>query len=98
MDIVGHEAVPPNLDLVGTARLRHQRQVTLVIFIAKERLLSAVFPLRDVVRQAGRNTTCQPSHTRKLPDRRAAVDDSVWCFRNSVPGTPAYGSVGALGA
>ena len=48
MDVIGHQAVRPDLDLVSAAPLCHQFQVALVIFITKERLLSAVSPLSDV--------------------------------------------------
>jgi len=52
MDVIGHQAVRTDLDLVGGAPLRHELQVRLVIFIAKERLLPAVSPLGDVVKRA----------------------------------------------
>ena len=50
VDMVGHQAVRPDLDVMGAAPLRHQFEVGLVILLAKERWLAAVSPLRDVVR------------------------------------------------
>jgi hypothetical protein len=42
MDMVGHQAVCPDLDLVRAAPLRHEFEVTLTIFITKKRLPPAV--------------------------------------------------------
>ena len=44
---------------MGAAPWRHQFQVGLVIVFAKERLLTAVSPLNDVVRQARYYNPCQ---------------------------------------
>jgi len=66
MNVIGHQAVRPDLDLVGGAPLRHELQVGLVIFIAKERLLPAVSPLGNVVRQARCDDSCQSGRDRRL--------------------------------
>ena len=49
MNVIGHQTICPDLDLVGAARLGHQLEVTLVIFVTKESPLSTVSPLNDVV-------------------------------------------------
>jgi hypothetical protein len=51
--VIGHETVSPDLNLLGLAELGHQLQVGCVILVAKERLLPAVTPLRDMMRQTG---------------------------------------------
>jgi hypothetical protein len=49
MNVIGHQTICPDLDLVGAAPLGHQLEVTLVIFVTKESPLSTVSPLDDVV-------------------------------------------------
>jgi hypothetical protein len=68
-------------------RLRHQHQVTLVILIAKEGLMSAVSPLSDVVRQAGRNHTCQSNHTESYP---------TGARPSTIQGVPGTGEIGQV--
>jgi len=85
MEVNGHQAVHPDLDCVGGASLRHELQVGPVIFIAKERLLPAVSPLGDVVRQARCDDSCQSGHDRRLSSSPPGVNNCVWCPRN--PGT-----------
>jgi hypothetical protein len=58
MDVVRHQAVRPDLNLMGAAPLPHQFQVALVILVAKKRLLPTVSPLGDVVRQARYYNSC----------------------------------------
>jgi hypothetical protein len=58
MNMIGHQAISPDLDLVSAAPMCHQFQVALVIFITKERLLAAISPLRDVMRQTRCDHTC----------------------------------------
>src|SRR5262245_26963916 len=82
--MVRHQAVCPNLDLVGATPLRHELQVTLVILITKKRLLAAVSPLRDVVRQAWGDNSCESRHERRLSTSRSAVNNCVWCPPNQV--------------
>jgi hypothetical protein len=48
MDMIGHQAARPDLDLVSAAPSSHQFQVALVIFVTKENLLPAVSALSDV--------------------------------------------------
>ena len=58
VDMIGHQAVRPDLDLVSAAPLPHQFQVALVIVVTKERLLPAVSPLGDVMGQARDDDAC----------------------------------------
>ena len=88
MDMIGHQAVRPDLDLVGAAPLPHELQVDPVIFIAKERLLPAVSPLGDVVRQARCDHSCQSGHDRRLSSSRPGVNNCVRCPRNPIGQIP----------
>ena len=58
MDVVGHQAVCPDFNLMDGAPLPHQFQIVLVILIAKKRLLPTVSPLGDVVRKARYYNSC----------------------------------------
>jgi hypothetical protein len=49
MDMIGQQAVRPDLDIVSLAPMSHQFPVALVIFVTKKRLLSTVSPLSDVM-------------------------------------------------
>jgi hypothetical protein len=51
MDVIGHQAIAPNLDTFVAARLGHQFQIGGVVAIVEERLLSAIATLGNVVRQ-----------------------------------------------
>jgi hypothetical protein len=51
MDMIRHEAIRQDLDLVYAAPFSHQFQVVLIIVIAKERWLSTDSPLSDVMRK-----------------------------------------------
>ena len=66
VDVIGHEAIGPDLDLVSTAPLPHQLQVAAVVLVTEERLLSTVSPLRDVVRETRGDDTCQSGHDARL--------------------------------
>ncbi len=65
MNIIRDQAIRPDRDLVGAAPWCHQFQVALVIFMKKERLLSAVSPLGDVMGQTRCDNTCQSGHDRR---------------------------------
>ena len=58
MDVIGHQAVCPDFNLMDGAPLPHQFQIVLVILIAKKRLLPTVSPLGDVVRKARYYNSC----------------------------------------
>ena len=81
--MVGHQTVRPDLDLVGAAPVRHEFDVTLVIFVRKKGLLPAVAALGDMMGQARCDDTCQSSHNRRVAITRPAVNNCVWCPRNS---------------
>ena len=66
MDMVGHQAVRPDLNLLGTAPLRHQFAGSLVVLVAKERLLPTVPALGDVMRKTRYDNTCQSGHEERL--------------------------------
>src|SRR5262249_32280151 len=78
----GKQLGTSDLDLVGTTPFRQQLHVTLVIFVAKERRLPAVPPLRDMVRQPRCDNSCKPGHGRNLPSPPPRVRNCVWCPRN----------------
>jgi hypothetical protein len=75
LDMIGHEAVRPDLDLVSAAPLSHQFQVTLVIFATIERLLSAVSPLSDVMGQTRSDNRCQSSRDQSRSSPRLPVNN-----------------------
>ena len=52
VDMIGHQAVGPEVDLLGPAELSHQIHVALVILVAEARLLPTASPLRNVMRQS----------------------------------------------
>jgi hypothetical protein len=88
VDMGGHQAVGPDLDLVDTAPLRHELEVRSVILIAKKSLLAAVSPLRDVVRQARCDNSCQLGHERRLSTSGPGGNNFVWCPPNASDGAP----------
>ena len=68
MGIIRHQAVTPNLHPLFAAPAGHQFQVGRIVSVVEERLLSAVPPLRYVVRHTRNDQSCQPCHPRNLPD------------------------------
>ncbi len=66
VDVIGHEVVGPDCDVLGEAELGHELQVALIIFVTEERLLPAVSPLRQMVKQSRSNHTSKPSHLDSL--------------------------------
>jgi len=58
MDMIGHEAVRQDLDLEDAAPFSHEFKVALVICVTKERLLSPVSALSDVMGKARCDNTC----------------------------------------
>ncbi len=52
VNMVGHQAICPDRDLLCAAESRDELEVVLVIFLTEERLLSAVSPLGDMVGDA----------------------------------------------
>ena len=74
MNVIGHQAVRPNVDAALAAPLGHQIQVGRIIVVAKERLLPAVAPLRYVMRQAGHDQSRKPRHARILANLTQSVN------------------------
>ena len=66
VNMIGHQAICPDRDLLCAAESRDELEVVLVIFLTEERLLSAVSPLGDMVGHARSYHTCQSSHGGKL--------------------------------
>ena len=66
VNMIGHQAICSDRDLLCAAELRHELEVVLVIFLTEERLLSAVSPLGDMVGHARSYHTCQSSSGGKL--------------------------------
>src|SRR5271157_5665290 len=52
MNMVGHQAICPDRDLLCAAELRHELEVVLVVLLTEERLLSGVSPLGNMVGHA----------------------------------------------
>ncbi len=61
VNMIGHQAICPDRDLLCAAESRDELEAVLVIFFTEERLLSAVSPLGDMVGHAGSYHTCQSS-------------------------------------
>src|ERR1700704_2861878 len=62
MDVIGHEAIRPDLDAVPVAPLGDERHVEEVVVVAEEGLLSAVSTLRDVMRKIRDNGARETRH------------------------------------
>src|SRR5271166_2397459 len=62
VNMIGHQAICPDRDLLCAAELRHELEVALVVFLTEERLLSAVSPLGDIGGHARSYHTRQSSH------------------------------------
>jgi hypothetical protein len=58
MDMIGHQAVRQDLNLVSAAPFCHQFQVVLVVFVTKKRLLPAVSPLSDMMGKTRGDNSC----------------------------------------
>ena len=83
VNMIGHQAICPDRDLLCAAESRDELEVVLVIFLTEERLLSAVSPLGDMAGHARSYRTCQSSHGGKLTRPQPRVKSYVWCPRNS---------------
>jgi len=66
VNMIGHQAVCPDPDLLCAAELRHELEVVLVVFLTEERLLPEVTPLGDMAGHARSYHTCQSSHGGEL--------------------------------
>ena len=90
VNMIGHQAICPDRDLLRAAELRHELEIVLVVFLTEERLLSAVSPLGDMVGHARSYHTCQSSHGGELTRPQPRVKSWVWCPRNSKSLTVAH--------
>ena len=62
MQVVAHQHIGVNVDLVRAAVLEQQIEHALVISVATKNVLSVVTPQDDVVRVAGDGETREASH------------------------------------
>src|SRR4051812_44416675 len=67
VNMVGHQAVRPDLDPRAAAGLGHERDVESVVVGAEEGALPAVAALGEVVRQIGNHGAGHSSHAPGLP-------------------------------
>src|SRR6266550_4406546 len=75
MDVVGHEAIRPDIDAIAAARLRHQRHVEQVVLTAEKGGLPAVSSLRDVMWKPGDDCAGETCHVGGVPERS---DTASW--------------------
>ena len=66
LDVVGHQAVRPNLQAPARALLLQQVQIGPVLFRAEEHRLPAIAALGDMLGQVGHRNTRQPRHAASL--------------------------------
>ncbi len=66
VNVVGHQAVGPDLDPCPSCRIRQQVEVQFVVAILEEGLLAAVAALRHVVRDAGEHDAWEAGHGWRL--------------------------------
>jgi hypothetical protein len=84
MDMVGHQALCPNLDLVFSAPFSHQIDIGMVIVIAEKGLLSAIAALGDVVGCTGGYDSCDSCHMERI------AGASGLSIKYTVPGILAF--------
>ena len=70
MDVVGHQAIGPAGDAVGSAALGEQIAIESVIARLGEQRLATVAPLRDVMRQAGDDNAGETRHSAIIARRQ----------------------------
>ncbi len=66
VNMIGHQAIRPDRDLLRAAESRDELEVVLVAFLTEERILPGVSPLGDMVGHARSYHKCQSSHGGKL--------------------------------
>jgi hypothetical protein len=62
MDVIGHQAVSPNVNTVLPAPIRHQIYIGLIVTIIEESLFPPIASLGDMVRVAWHNYSCNSCH------------------------------------
>ena len=77
--MVGHQAVGPDFDAATPAPLGHEADVRPIVVIAEESLLSAIAPLRNMMRIARHDDTCDSWHGSILHPHTSHVKKLVWC-------------------
>ena len=77
VDMVGHQAVGPDLDAAAIAPLAHQADVGLMILVGEKRAQTAVAPLRQVMREPGSHYARQPRHAGSLDRSVPSVKQTI---------------------
>ena len=86
VDVVGHQAIRPDLHAALAAPLGRQLEIGVIIVLLEEGLLPAVPALRHVVRIARNNNSCDACHAGNLVKTRQAVKRKLgWCPRTPSP-------------
>ena len=67
VDMVGHQAIAPDLDMRPPCGVGEQIEIELVIAILEKGLLAAIAALGDVVRDAGEDEAREAGHLPALP-------------------------------
>jgi hypothetical protein len=66
MNMVGHEAIGPNLDAKPPSRIREQIEIKLIVAILEKGRIPPVSALGDMVRDTGKDDAREACHTRIL--------------------------------
>ena len=82
MDVIGHQAVGPDLRTRPASRVREQVAVERVVTVLEKRLLAAVAALGHVIRIAGQHEARKTSHAATIVVCVAGGGQPapVWCF------------------
>jgi hypothetical protein len=70
VDVVGHEAVSPDLEALGAGAVAEPDEVALVVVGSEEDQLGAVTALGDVVGEAGDDDPCVSGHRGMIEQSR----------------------------
>lgn len=66
MDMIGHQAIGPYLDMRPTRRFSEQVEIEGVVALFEERLLAAVTALRHMMRDARQDQAREASHDDRI--------------------------------
>ena len=81
MDVIGHEAPGPDLDVGGAAGAAQEIAIERIVIGPEERLLPAVAALGDMVRDTGNDDPGETGHARTSAARGTHVN-KMHCHRN----------------
>ena len=68
MNVIGHEAIGPNINFAAPAGIAHQGNIFSIIIVAEKSLHAAVSPLREVMRYTRYDDPRYPCHKRNVAD------------------------------